>query len=706
MSLFFRKPFSSSRPIWRRTQPGFLWAEDSANALACIATIARCHGLILDLRTLRLKFPNYTRRLAPRELLEPAAELGLSGRVLNCTVETVRSARLPCILFWNLRRYVVLESAKAGQFAIYDPYFGRRILNQSEFSSHFTGAVVELAPDESFAPGTRLIDFNISELWHWSKESKTGLLQGLLLSLFLQFAVLLLPLFMQIVIDNIIPSGDISLLIMMAIGFGLLCVFNSTALVLRALTFQRLANVLCYDASTKLYHHLVNLPMKYFQDRGLGEIFQKFRSIDTYRQFVSSGNIGAVSDAILSVATGALMMVYAPSLAAIVFGVTATYVIARIASSAWSVNSFAEATEADSREATQFLETVRGMQSIKLLLENTRRESVWRNLFASKINLASKANVTPVLFQGLSSLASGVTDIFIVVVSVQWITSGFMTIGILTAFLAYKVQFMFRTLAVADQYAQYRTLRAPIERIADIALQTREPSYSGNISLATDAALQIELREVTYRAEPGGKAIVEGLNFTMQAGEFVCIGGRSGAGKTTFLKLLLGLYIPEKGEILINGRSLVNTGAASIRKVSGIVMQDEILFAGTIADNITSFDESPSAERLLHCAEMANIHEEISALPRQYETLVGDLGFILSSGQKQRIMIARAFYRSPKLIIMDEGTANLDPEGEATILKNIRAMGISVLMIAHSERISEVADRRYLLEGGRLREIA
>jgi ATP-binding cassette subfamily B protein RaxB len=272
----------------------------------------------------------------------------------------------------------------------------------------------------------------------------------------------------------------------------------------------------------------------------------------------------------------------------------------------------------------------------------------------------------------------------------------------LLAFLAYKGQFMSRVSALIDRLVELQMLKLHAERLADIALSAPEPRDLMPRDRLSKAPLSIEVRNLGFRYGENDPLVLDDLSFRISAGESVAIAGPSGCGKTTLLKLMTGLLAPSRGDILIDGMPIKRVGADVYRSMIGVVMQDDQLFAGSLADNISFFSENPDQELIEHCARLAAIHDDIMAMPMGYHTLIGDMGTVLSGGQKQRVLIARALYRRPSILFLDEATSHLDVQRENAVSEAIRATNTTRIIVAHRPETIRSADRVITLNKGKL----
>jgi ATP-binding cassette subfamily B protein RaxB len=676
-------------------------AEAAECGIACIGMVAAAHGFRTDLPSLRLQFAISLKGATLKDIIAIGSEIGLGSRALRCELDELRALRTPAILHWNLNHFVVLQKASRNVVEILDPARGQLTLTLAEASQHFTGVALELTPTAAFQKKRETNPVNLFSLVRFDGTAWKAVAQALALSVFLQVFVLLSPYYMQLVIDEAILKGDLSLLTAVAVGFGLLKVFEALTTVLRDLVLQFLSSVFGFDMQASLFRHMIRLPLPFFHRRHIGDIQQRFQSLIPIQQFISNGAIGAIIDGLLAVFLGGIIFFYDAILGFVVIVFIAVYAILRFALLSLTRRLSGDLLVADAKEQTKFLETLRSMQTIKVAGIENEREALWRNLSADALNAQLRVGNVNIGYGAISQTLMGLSNIVVIYLAASNAIGGAMTIGVITAFIAYKGQFEQRIMALLEQYIQFKLLDVHLERVSDIALQTREPGLAMP-AVRRELAGAVTLDNVHFRYAPQEPDILRGASLHIAPGEYVALAAPSGAGKSTLLRLIIGLYQPNHGKVLFDGIEADKFGLSALRQQLGVVMQDDTLLAGSIEENISLFDERPDRDRIRQAAEMASVHEEIEAMPMGYRSLVGDMGTTLSGGQQQRVMLARALYRQPRILVMDEGTSALDISTERKVNGALKGMGITRVIAAHRPETLASADRVVGLEAGRL----
>jgi ATP-binding cassette subfamily B protein RaxB len=651
--------------------------------LASLAMVANFHGMDVDLGTLRRRFQPSLRGAALKSLIAMADRLGLTPRAVKLPLDQLSNLHLPAIVHWDMNHYVVLEEVKRGKALIHNPEGRSSWMPLSEASNHFTGVALELRPAADFEPSSQRVRLKISQLWQRITGLKRALVQTLVLSVVMQAFVLASPYYMQVAIDSVLPALDRDLLTVLALGFGLFTLINAGATLLRSFVLLSAGTALGYSISVNVARRLFRLPVAWFEKRHVGDVLSRFQSITPIRQFMTEGAVGTALDGTLAILTLVMMFFYSPALALVALIAFVLYALVRIVSFAAQREAQEEAIMASGREQSTMIESLRGIVTLRLFNRESQRHALWQTRLTDAMNAGVGLARLGAWQQVANTLIFGLEIVVSVWLAIHFVIDGGFSVGMVFAYIAYKTQFLQKSASLIDQVIAFRMLRLHLERLSDIALAEQDTSFLHEPTTRQDLAGRIELKGIKFRYSPTDPLVLNGVNLMIEPGEHVAITGASGGGKSTLVKILLGLVEPEEGEVLIDGVPLARFGHKNFHDQIGAVLQDDSLFAGSLADNVALFDEAPDIERIMEAAMAAAIHDDIAAMPMGYETLVGDMGSTLSGGQRQRLLLARALYRRPKLLVMDEGTSALDPAKEQIVNAAIAQLGVTRIVIAH-----------------------
>jgi len=671
--------------------------------IACLAMIASFHGLDIDLNTLRRRHSPSLRGASLKSLIGVADQLGFASRPVKLPLDAIGDLHLPAILHWDMNHYVVLERIERGGALILDPAAGAaRRMPLAEVSRHFTGVAMELRPTDGFEPNHQRQRLHLRQLWGKMRGWKRAVAQTLVLTIVLQAFTLASPYYLQLALDSVLPALDSNLLAVLALGFGLFTLFNAGASLLRGFVLLSVGTTMGYALATNLARRLFRLPVEWFERRHVGDVLSRFQSVQPIQDALTQGLVGSLVDGVLAVLTFALMLWYSAALALIALGAFLLYALVRLISFGFERDAREAGIVTIAKEQSTLIETVRGIVTLRLFGREAERHVLWQNRLADATNAQIGVARIGIWQQTANTLIFGLENVVTIWLAIKLTMSGGFSIGMMIAYFAYKQQFLGRASSLIDQGIAFRMLGLHLERLGDIALEDEDKGFSitGNNEAAFTG--HIRLKGIFYRYSPADPLILNDVVLDVPAGSHIAITGPSGGGKSTLAKIILGLVEPDAGELEIDGVPLHRFGYRNYRSQIAAVLQEDSLFAGSIADNIALFDEQPNVERVVRSAVMASVHHEIIAMPMRYETLVGDMGSTLSGGQKARILLARALYREPKLLLLDEGTAHLDPETEAVVNKSIGAIGISRIVIAHRSETIRSANTVLIMKNGRL----
>jgi ATP-binding cassette, subfamily B, bacterial CvaB/MchF/RaxB len=686
----------------RRKLPVLLQTEAAECGVACLAMVASYHGHAVDVATLRRRFTVSMRGATLAALMQLAARLGLETRAVRVELEDLARLRLPCILHWSFTHFVVLRRVTRRGLFVHDPARGYRRVRHAEAGSSFTGVALELWPSPRFTPRAPAPAVRLRALVGNVRGLAGALAQILLLAATLETFVLANPLLTQWVVDHALVTASRDLLTLLALGFGLLVLFEQSTAALRGVVIMHFEATLNVQWQANVLAHLLRLPLPYFEKRHLGDIVSRFRSIDVIQRTVTTTFVEAIVDGAMSLLLLAVMLCYSAPLAAVCVAAVAIYVGLRWLAHGPLRDARHEQIAAAAKQDSHFIETARGVRAIKLFARAEERRGAWLGLLVEQINAGTRVQRLGLALRAGNGLALGLENVLVIYLGASLVLSGALSTGMLLAFVAYQRQFAVRVSTLIDKLAEVRLLRLHCERLGDIVLTAPE-QQDGSGRLLVSAAtpgLAIRARGLRFRYGEHEPYVLDGVDLDVEPGQCVALVGASGCGKSTLLSLLLGLLAPTAGEITIAGVAPRELAAAQ-RTVAG-VMQGDCLFAGSIADNISFFAADADQHRVEECARLAAIHSDIAKLPMAYNTLVGFMGSTLSAGQQQRILLARALYAQPAVLILDEATSHLDAPREAAIAAAVAQLGMTRIIAAHRRETLAAADRIVRLDAGRI----
>jgi ATP-binding cassette, subfamily B, bacterial CvaB/MchF/RaxB len=686
---------------WGNKTPVLLQTESAECGLACLAMVATHHGFETDLANLRQRFSLSLKGATLAHLVEFASRLNFASRALRIELHELPLLKLPCILHWDLNHFVVLTQANAKTITIHDPASGMQTLSIEQASPHFTGVAMELTPTPEFKPATEIRRVSLRSLMGTVTGLKRGLLQILALSLVLELFAVISPLFTQWVVDNAIVSADRSLVTTIAIGFLLVIVMRECVGALRSWVVNTMSVALNFQWLANVYTHLLRLPIDFFEKRQLGDVVSRYHSVSAIQRTLTTSFVEAVLDGLMGVVAMGMMLLYAPTLALIVACAVVLYALMRAAYYGPVRRLSEQQIVHAAKQQSHFLESVRGVQSLKLFNREDDRRASYLNLVVSTVNKEVSLQRLSIAFRAGNGLIFGIEGVLILWLGANMVLEKTLSIGMLLAFTAYKDQFNARVASFIDKMIEFKMLSLQGERLADIVLSEPE---TDDADLRADGTLTVpqalEVKNLSFRYADTEPWVIRDLSLRIEPGEHVAIVGASGCGKTTLLKIMIGLLEPGSGECRVGDKPMRQLGKRAWRSRIGVVMQEDQLFAGSIAQNIAFFDPCPNEMRIANACMLAAIHDEITRMPMGYQTLIGEMGLSISGGQKQRILLARALYKEPQFLFLDEATSHLDMGSERTVTDAIRLQCITRVTIAHRPETIASADRVILIHEG------
>lgn len=686
-----------------------LQTEASECGLACLAMIASHYGYKTDLATLRRQFSISLKGATMAQLMRHASVMQFSTRPLRAELDELTQLQLPAILHWDLNHFVVLKSVSRRwngkiTLSLLDPAVGERSLALEEASHHFTGVVLELTPTPKFQPQEVRKKVSISQLTGHIVGLRTAVIKVIALAFALEIFVIASPLFNQFVMDDVIVSGDRELLNVLVIGFALLMATQTAIGLSRSWFLMRWSMDVSYQWSSRVFSHLTNLPVAFFEKRHLGDVVSRFGSMGAIQNTLTSLLVESVLDSLMALLAFGMMMLYSVQLSAIVIITVVLYALLR-----WAFYTpFREASQErlvlSAKESSHFIETLRAITPLKLFRRQEQRLGQWLNLKMDVQNRDIKTQKLSILFRLANTTLFSVQSLAVFYIGAGQVMQNALTIGMLMAFSSYSGTFSTRLFSLIDLFIDVKVLSLHCERLGDIVLEEAEVSSTIERQLS-HIEPTITLKNIKFRYADGEPFVLNGINLTIPAGQSIALTGPSGCGKTTLCKIILGLLKPTEGEICIGGIPITQLGLANYRQLVGTVMQDDVLLTGSIQDNISFFDIPIQQTHVEQCALKAAVHDEIAAMPMGYQTLTGEMGSGLSGGQKQRVLLARALYKRPQILVLDEATSHLDASNEKKVNAALSKLQLTRIMIAHRAETIDAAERVVSLIDGKAIEV-
>ncbi len=683
----------------RRRLPLILQTEAAECGIACLGMVAGYHGYHVDLGSLRRRWDVSLKGASMGHLVDIADQLKLRCRPVKLSLNELTDLKRPAILHWKMQHFVVLRQIRKRFIVVHDPALGECKLSWSEVGKFFTGIALEVWPAAEFSPAKLTRRMKFTDFWSRIDGLKRNLVYLLLLSLLLQGFVLAGPFYLQLVVDRALVNADRNLLAVLAVGFALLLLFRMLISMFRSRLLLMFSSLMSFQMASNLFNHLLRLPLAWFQRRHVGDVLSRFSSVEQIRALFSEGLIAILVDGFMALTTAAMMLYYDELLGLLVMLAVLLYGVVRFALFPAMRNRSHEKIAAEAREQSSFIETVRGIQSIKIFARENLRHVSWLDRQAEVVNSGIALGRLGIVFQACGLLIFGLENILVIFFAATKVLQGHFSIGMLMAFIAYKSQFTERLSTLIEKLIEIRMLGLHLERLSDIGLSEREclRPPSGRKLKGT-----ICLRGVGYRYASTEPMLFSNLDLQISKGEFVALIGPSGSGKTTLLKVIMGLLPSSQGKMYIDDSPLGEGGLMNYRRASTAVMQDDSLLAGSVAENISFFDESLDMARVRYAAKLSGLHGEINAMPMGYETLIGDMGTSLSGGQRQRLLLARALYPQPLFLFIDEVTAHLDCGTASQVQSVIRRLTSTRVVVTHDLKFAGSADRCFRLQDGHL----
>ncbi len=665
-----------------------------------LVILARYHGVAADPDQLAHEFREPGRRFGVAQILLAAKHLGLLARRVCTDTARLERTPLPALAVDREGGFFILARVDDGKALIQEPGGSRPLLlDRQALAARWSGELILFTSRASLAGELARFDFT----WFVPAIVKYRRLLGevLLVSFVLQLFALVTPLFFQVVMDKVLVHRGLSTLDVIAVGLLVVVVFESLLSALRSYVFAHTTSRIDVELGARLFRHLLQLPLAYFQARRVGDTVARVRELENIRQFLTGNAITLVLDLVFSIVFIAVMLFYSGWLTLVVVVSLPCYAALSFLITPLLRARLHEKFNRGAENQAFLVEAVNGVDTLKAMAVEPQMIRRWENQLAAYVSAGFRtATLGTLAHEGVSLIGKLVT------VATMWlgarlVIDGELTVGQLIAFNMLASRVSTPVMRLAQLWTDFQQTGISVQRLGDI-LNTRSEAPATKRSSLPALRGRIDLEQIVFRYRPDAPEVLRGVSLSIAPGEVIGIVGPSGSGKSTLAKLVQRLYVPERGRVLIDGIDLALADPASLRRQIGVVLQENMLFNRSIRENIALADPGLPLAAVIAVARLAGAHEFIVELPEAYETLVGEHGATLSGGQRQRIAIARALVGNPRLLIFDEATSALDYESERIVQNNMRAIcqGRTVLIIAHRLSAVREATRIVVVERG------
>jgi ATP-binding cassette, subfamily B, bacterial HlyB/CyaB len=673
------------------------------SGLEALMTLLHLQGVAADRDQIKHRLG--TSALGVLDMLRCGRDLGLKASLSHTDVSRLSRTPLPAIATLRDGSFMVIAKASDDRVLVQSPRDHRpALMTSGELSAIWNGGLILMARRAGLSDLARRFDLT----WFLGAigKYKRLLSEVLVASFFLQVFALISPLFFQVIIDKVLVHRSLTTLDVLVIGLVTISVFETVLGILRTYLFSHTTNRIDVELGARLFHHLLALPMSYFQARRVGDSVARVRELENIRNFITSSALTLVVDLLFTSVFLAVMFAYSPLLSFIVLASFPFYIVISAAVTPLFRRRLDEKFRRGAENQAFLVESVTGIETLKAMAVEPQMQRRWEEQLAGYVSasfrVTSLGNVASQLVQFISKVATAGILYF----GARLVIGGTLSVGELVAFNILASRVSAPVLRLAQVWQDFHQARLSIARLGDILNATPEPTYAAARAPSPAITGNITFEHVSFRYRIDGQEILHDVSFEVPAGQTVGIVGPSGSGKSTFAKLVQRLYVPQSGRVLIDGMDLVMADPAWLRRQIGVVLQESMLFNCSVRDNIALADPAMSMEQIVAAAKLAGAHDFILEFAEGYDTVVGERGSTLSGGQRQRIAIARALVTDPRILIFDEATSALDYESERMIQQNMKdiAKGRTVLIIAHRLSTVRTADRIFTLERGRLIE--
>ncbi|HKP60215.1 MAG TPA: peptidase domain-containing ABC transporter [Polyangiales bacterium] len=672
---------------------------------ACLTMVLGYYGKTVQLASVRAAVGGAAQGVSARQLVDAARRFGLRARGVKLELEQLRYLPPGSILHWEMNHFVVLESVDRRGARIVDPASGPRRISWSDLAQRCTGVALVCEPTPELLQASAASQPTRSARWtrylRWLGAAPGYWPRVLVLSAILQLVALCAPLAVGLTIDKIVPRQDRELLQLLAAGALLVLSVQFLTNYVRSHLLLHLRTYMDAQMTVELNEHVLSLPFAFFQQRATGDLMLRLSSSGQIRELLTSAALSAVLDGSMALVYFIVLIVLAPPLAAIALGVAFVQSLIVLSSGRRNAELMSEQLVAQAKLSSAQVEALAAIEPIKSMGAEARVAERWADLYVDVLNTSLDRGRLSAQVGTLTSALGFAGPVALLLSGAYLVLNGSLGTGAMLALISVGSAFLTPIGALVGMWTQLQTLRSYFARLEDILDTAPERRIEGSAALPESRGA-IELNDVSFAYDPLSPNVLTQVSLSVRPGEFVAVVGPSGSGKSTLARLLAGLYAPAAGSIAFEGRDSKLWDPSSLRNRLGMVTQDTRLLASSIRDNLSLFDASVPLDRVIHAARLAEIHEDVSALPLAYDSVLSDGGGSLSGGQRQRLCLARAILREPSVVVLDEATSQLDTINERKVHANLAALRCTRIVIAHRLSTVRDADRIVVLDRGKV----
>ncbi|WP_257459125.1 peptidase domain-containing ABC transporter [Archangium lipolyticum] len=677
---------------------------------ACLAMVLGYHGKPVRLEEVRQAMGAARDGVSALDILRTARSFGLRGRGVSVDEDALTYLPAGTILHWQFSHFVVFEKLGRDGVHLLDPGHGRRKVSLERFRQSFTGVALLLEPGENFETGKKPRPRSAARYALQVLQHSHVLQRILVVSLILQLFALAVPALTGLIIDRVVPKGDRHLLLVVGLGFMSLAGFQLLTSLIRSHLLLELRTRMDSSMTLGFLEHLVGLSYAFFQVRAAGDLMQRLNSNATVREILSSSTLSALLDGALVIIYLVLLFVVSPIMALIVLGLGALQILVLLLSTRRQRALMSENLEVEAKNQSYQIEMLTGIQTLKAFGVEHQAVQRFSENFVNVLNVSLKRGRLMAWVDALTGTLRLVAPLVLLTAGALLVLEGKMSLGTMMGLNALAGALLVPLGNMVTTGSQLQLLRSYIERIDDV-LDTPPERDASKPSRTVKLKGGIELDRVSFRYSGTSPLVVQDVSVRIEPGQSVAIVGRSGAGKTTLANLLLGLYLPSSGRVLFDGEDLTELDLHSVRAQMGVVPQEPTFFSSTLRGNIAITDPATPLEPIIEASRLAQLHDDIMAMPMGYDTPLVDRGASLSGGQRQRLALARALMQKPAVLLLDEATSSLDAITESRVQQSLASLQGTRVIIAH--RLSTVVDadlilvmdQGHLVEAGKHQEL-